>query len=165
MSEKEKLDLHTPEAVFIGLRLGWLTGLDIIQWAETALAEQTPWSGEGGLLEIASLNQAAPDAPEKAVRLLSARMADCRPGFDEDSPLARSLVRAWVFSALKAYLGGYRPARDLGDLIGAAEQVLNYPAWCGELWQACDSAAHLNRPEDQARLRKTAKRILEEEIV
>ena len=153
-------DKNSPPGMLIGLKLGWLSGRDLIDWAVESLADDKPFSASGQILEIGSLNPNKPESPERAVRLISDYMAAHHPGFDEDSPEAEPLVYGWTIRALRDHLNGPRPAEDLLNLVGVVEQVLDYPDWCRELWEACDDAVFMDETKDWARLQGIASNIL-----
>jgi hypothetical protein len=148
-----------PCQLLVEYELGVATDAQLIEWACEALLVDDTIAKDQVLIKLAALLPQVRSEIEIAGEYFRRLIAWHFPEFSLQSPEGLQLARAILKRRCEQYLQGLITPYELCSVVSPTEQHFDYPAWLGNLYNACDWVAPSTKREDVPHLVEEATRV------
>src|ERR1039457_58458 len=123
---------------------------EVVAWACEAISENSQWSNNKLIVEIAGLKPEISNDREEIGKLFnkffSLQFPDFRIQNLENEKYAKQVLKKLCAD----FLAGRVNAGKLCRVVFSIEPAFDYPKWLGDLWNVCDGANDLDTRETNA---------------
>ena len=138
VSAELEVSLSTSERRLVERRLNLCDDRGLIAWAEVILAADGPLASDTDVVEMASLMSNDPRQVERAPELLMRCLPRLDPAFDTRASAAEAHAKRALGRRCRQLPRGEITPDQLCRVVYQIEHFSDYPAWLGELFDACD---------------------------
>ena len=142
------MKIECPLPIYIAYEVEYLNDREIIEWAIEYLPMSEYFSDDSNLIELVSINTKLIRDVEKAGSYLSNFISRQWPEFDIKNCKSELYAKKYFHQRLRQYLEGQCRPYDVCKMIPAIEQLFDFPAWLGNMYNACDWIESDTKPAD-----------------
>jgi hypothetical protein len=128
--------MMSPSEVLVAYEIQYFDEPRLLAWAQEYAAAHRDLPAESPLFEL--LWQKPEGDTSSFRRFLSDFVETQAPGFDPKSPGGEDCARSLFTSRLKEYLSAECQPWDVCRMITPIEQLYDFPAWLGRMYDVCD---------------------------
>lgn len=130
--------MESPISIYLAYNIGFYSDLDIVEWAVAYFPNNEHFSDDEQLIEIVSINTKQPREVENAGKILEKFIFKIWPEFSFDSEKTEIYAKRYFKKRLNEYLEGKCEPYDVCKMINPIEDILHFPSWLGDMYNACD---------------------------
>ncbi|CAN7513945.1 hypothetical protein [Mesorhizobium sp. LjRoot246] len=148
-----------PITVLVAREIEAISDTDILGWANRHKASEA-YAEDADYLQLRRSNPRNATSIENTRGHLLSLIARHFPGFNERSKEAEQIARKLFLRRLQAYLEGEIKPSDICCMVSPIEHRYDFPAWLGDLFNACDWLDERATPEQLPHLRNAIEQTL-----
>jgi len=130
--------INSPLEIYVGYFIDYYDELAVVDWAANYFEGSSLHSQVDTFIELMCINIKQQRELERAVNLLAAFVRDHWPDFKIAGPEAEAIANAYFRERLEQYLVHECSPWDVCKLINPIEQIYDFPAWLGNMYNQCD---------------------------
>lgn len=131
-------EIASPAQALAAFDLRYLNDADIVQFTIGYLRANPRMREQTSLAEIATINTKRAERLSEAGVLLRQYVLALDPDFSIKKYASAQFGKALFKQKLEQYLAKQCAPWEICNMVGAMEHAYDYPAWLGDMWNACD---------------------------
>jgi len=132
------MDTSSPFPTYIAYSVGYLTDLDLIEWAVGYVPSSEHFADDVDLIELASLNTKESRCVARAGPLLKSFVTRLWPAFRLDGAKTERYAKLYLKRKLEQYLAEMCNPNDVCRMVHPIQKVFDFPSWLGSMYDACN---------------------------